>query len=81
MSNVDNPLKWLLAALPDYVPAHLLPVLMRTYEVNKAAYYRAVKIRDLERRISVYARRNNPQDALSLAKWREKLARLKENQL
>jgi hypothetical protein len=79
--SVDNPLKWLLAALPGYIEPEALAILLERYDANKAAYYHAVKVRELERKISVYTRRNDPRDTLVLTKWREKLATLKENQL
>ena len=79
--SVDNPLKWLLAALPDYVPPAQLTLLMECYEANKRAYYHAVKVRELERRIKIYTRRNDLRDVLVIEKWQARLATLKEEQL
>ena len=76
--SVENPLRWLLRELPDFVPAHLLPILMEHYELNKAAYYRECKIRHAERIIRSYQRRNSPHEAANLARWQAKLERLKE---
>lgn len=82
MSTVDNPLKWLLTALPDYVPSHLLPVLMHCYAVNKKAYERQIAIRSLERKIK-NAQHWPPSDerTIRLARWETKLATLKEADL
>jgi len=77
---VDNPLKWLLSQLPNYVPEHLLPVLLRTYEVNKRAYERQIKIRAAERTIKAIQSRKDSRDAAKLARWHAKLAKLKEEQ-
>lgn len=77
----DNPLKWLLAVLPDYVDPAKLAILMRCYEVNKKAYYQQVKIAHAERIVKVYTRRNNPRDAVMIARWQAKLDKLKETQL
>jgi chromatin segregation and condensation protein Rec8/ScpA/Scc1 (kleisin family) len=74
----DNPLKWLLAQLPDYLTPEQLNHLMAAYEANKARYYLDVKIRDAERRIRIYERWPNDNDPTRLARWRAKLARLKE---
>lgn len=81
-NNVDNPLKWLLAQLPNYVPEHLLPVLLRTYEVNKAAYARQVAINRAERIIATTERFAPSADRdARLARWRQKLAILKAGEM
>ena len=78
--NYNNPLKWLLAELPAYIQPMQLDVLMTCYNINKHAYERQVKIRHAERIISGYAQRNDPRDARTIARWRAKLAQLKEQQ-
>lgn len=74
----DNPLKWLLYELPAYIEPAPLAALMERYELNKAAYYRECKIRQAERIIRSFERRNNPNEAAKLARWHEKLSKLKE---
>ena len=76
--SVDNPLKWLLSVLPYHVPADQLPFLMERYEINKKAYERQVAIRKAERIIKSMERRNYPDEAARLARWRDKLDKLKE---
>ncbi len=77
----DNPLKWLLYELPAYIEPALLAALMERYERNKQAYYRACKIRQAERIIRSYQRRNAPSETANLARWQAKLAKLKEELL
>lgn len=77
--SVDNPLKWLLAALPGYIEPEHLAVLMERYEANKKAYEQGLKIRQAERVIKTIQRRNRPDEALKLARWHAKLAKLKED--
>jgi hypothetical protein len=76
--SVDNPLKWLLKELPDYIAPASLADLMERYEANKKAYARQIKINQAERMIKIYERRDVPYEAASIARWREKLARLQE---
>lgn len=77
--DADNPLKWLLYELPAYIEPGPLSGLMDRYERNKAAYYRECKIRQAERIIRVFERRNHASEAPRLARWRGKLAKLMED--
>lgn len=77
----NHPLKWLLAELPAYIEPAQLAALMERYEANKHAYARERKIRQAERIIKSYERRNYAHEAQSIARWRDKLARLKEEVL
>lgn len=74
----DNPLKWLLAQLPDYLTPEQHTRLMAAYEANKARYYLDVKIRDAERRIKIYERWPDRYDPTRLVRWQAKLSKLKE---
>mgnify|MGYP001561240595 FL=1 len=74
----DNPLKWLLAQLPDYLTPEQLARLMAAYEAHKASYYHEVKIRDAERHIKIYEQRPDRYDPTRLERWKAKLAKLKE---
>jgi hypothetical protein len=79
MSRVDNPLKWLLAELPGYIEPRMLDRLMEEYEANKQAYERQIKIRALERIIATNERFAPSADRdARLARWKAKLAKLKE---
>ena len=75
----DNPLKWLLAQLPDYLTPEQMDRLMAAYETQKASYYHAVRVRDAERRIKIYEQWPNDRDPTRLARWKAKLAKLKEH--
>lgn len=77
MSDYDNPLKWLLAALPGYIEPEALAVLMQRYDANKHAYERQIKIRHAERVIRRMELSNYPDEAARLARWKAKLANLK----
>ena len=81
MINYDNPLKWLLYELPANIEPGPLSGLMERYERNKQGYERENKIRQAERIIRAFERRNYPPEAARLKRWREKLARLKEGSL
>ena len=74
----DNPLKWLLAQLPDYLTPEQHGRLMTAYEAHKARYYHELKIRDAERRIKIYERHPDRTDPTRLARWQAKLAKLRE---
>ena len=74
----ENPLKWLLAQLPDYLTPEQHDRLMTAYDIHKNRYYLDVKIRDAERRIKIYERYPDRYDPTRLARWQAKLARLKE---
>lgn len=76
----DNPLKWLLAQLPDYLTPEQLTRLMAAYETHKASYYHDLKIRDAERRIKIYEKWPDRYDVTRLARWKAKLAKLKEHE-
>lgn len=76
----DNPLKWLIKRLPQYIEADALIRLMAAYEENKRRYYHALKIKDAERRIKIYESRPDRYDQKNLPRWREKLAKLKEQE-
>lgn len=80
MSDYDNPLKWLLAALPDYVEPAKLAVLLRCYAVNKNAYEHQIKIRHAERVIRRMELSNYPGEAARLERWHAKLAKLKASE-
>jgi hypothetical protein len=79
---VDNPLRWLLAALPGYIEPEALAVLMERYDANKRAYEREIGIRALERKIknAQHWPPSSERDA-RLARWKAKLAKLKEDML
>lgn len=76
----DNPLKWLLAQLPEYLTPDEHDRLLTAFDAHKRRYYHAVKIRDAERRIKIYEKWPNDKDPARLEKWRKKLARLKESE-
>lgn len=84
----DNPLKWLLGQLPAYLTPEQHDRLLTAYDAHKRRYYHAAKIRDAERRIKIYEKWPNDkdppfdgaQDRPRLARWRAKLARLKESE-
>ena len=76
-----NPLKWLLAELPAYVEPGPLASLMERYEANKRAYDLEAKIRRAERIVRYHARRNDPRDTATIARWQAKLSKLKEKVL
>ena len=77
--SVDNPLKWLLRELPDYMPPDQLSRLLTAYEVNKREYERQIKIRHIERIIKTTERfAPSPERDARLARWQSKLAKLKE---
>lgn len=79
--SVDNPLKWLLNRLPYEIQSSAqLSILMQDYEANKAAYTRQLKINQTERMVKHYARRNNPSEAATLARWKARLAVLKKEE-
>lgn len=77
----DNPLKWLLYELPAYIEPAPLAALMERYEINKKRYEHEVKIRHAERVIMSLERRAYAPDAARLARWKAKLAKLKEGTL
>lgn len=79
MSDAQNPLKWLLSELPAYIEPAPLDALMERYRANKRDYERQLKINQAERVIKTIQRRNNPTEALKLARWHAKLAKLKED--
>ena len=74
---VDNPNKWLLAQLPDYLTAEQLASLMAAYDRQKRRYFLAVKVHDAERRVKIYATWPGSQDPTRLVRWKAKLAKLK----
>lgn len=79
MSDYDNPLKWLLHELPAYIEPAPLQALMERYEINKKCYEREIKIRYAERVIKTTERFTpSPGRDARLARWRSKLAKLKE---
>lgn len=80
--SVDNPLKWLLRELPDYMPPDQLRRLLTAYDANKRAYERSIKMRHIERIIRTTERfaPSNEREA-RLTRWRAKLAKLKEESL
>jgi hypothetical protein len=69
-----NPLRWLLAALPEYIEPAPLADLMARYAANKKAYELAAKIRHAERIVTVYSRRG---DTELVRRWKMKLEKLK----
>lgn len=79
MIPIDNPLKWLLAELPAYVPPDRLLELMARYDAQKTAYYAAVKMRDLKRKITSAQRWPSSENKTErIARWQAQLDRLKE---
>lgn len=80
VADAENPLKWLLYELPAYIEPAPLASLMERYERNKKLYERKIRIRHAERVIKVYERRDSPDALAKLARWRGKLAKLKEEQ-
>jgi len=80
--DIDNPLKWLLAALPSYIEPEALAVLLERYEAQKRRYYTAVKLHDLERKITIAERWEMSDNRTEhLERWKAKLAKLKEESL
>lgn len=81
MGTYDNPLKWLLAALPGYIEPESLAMLMERYDANKRAYERQIKIRHVERIIKTTERfaPSGERDA-RLARHQAKLAKLKASE-
>ena len=75
---VDNPCKWLLAEMLKYLSHEQLAELMRAYTAQSKRYYLAVKVHDAERRVRIYATWPGNQDPTRLARWKEKLAKLKQ---
>lgn len=78
MTNIETPLKWLLYELPAYIEPTPLASLMERYHAHKRQYERQIKIRQAERIVGVYERRDDPREAARLARWKTKLGRLKE---
>lgn len=76
--SAEHPLRWLLAALPAVMPPDTLAVLMERYAVNHAAYAHQSKLRHATRMVTLIERRGYEHEALALARWREKLAKLRE---
>jgi len=74
---VDNPQKWLLSEITKYLSDEQLAELMRAYAAQSKRYYLAVKVRDAERRVKIYATWPDDRYPGRLAQWREKLANLK----
>ncbi len=81
MSDIETPLKWLLHELPSLIDPAPFEALMERYRSHTAAYNRQIEISRVERIIGVYERRGNPREAAKLARWRTKLATLKELQV
>lgn len=82
MITVTNPERWLREQLPDYVPADALKELLERYADQKQRYARAVKIRELERRIRTAERfTQTPDRDAQIGRWKTKLATLKEKTL
>ena len=77
--DTDTPLKWLLYELPAYIEPGPLSGLMERYEHNKKKYERECKVRQAERIIRAFERRNHASEAARLARWRDKLAKLMED--
>jgi len=73
---VENPQKWLLAEITKYLSEEQLAELMRAYQLQSKRYYHAVKVRDAERRVRIYATWPDDRDPTRLARWQAKLAKL-----
>lgn len=74
----DHPLKWLLAQLPEYLTSAQIERLLTAFDAHKRTYAHAVKIRDAERRIRIYERWPDQYDPTNLQRWKNRLAKLKE---
>ncbi len=76
--SIDTPLKWILDALPGYIEPEALASLMTRYRAHKASYELQIKINKVERIVKVFESRNHPSEAARLARWKAKLAKLKD---
>jgi len=74
---VDNPNRWLLAEITKYLSDEQLAELMRAYQLQSKRYYLAVRVRDARRHVTMYERWPEARDTTRLARWKEKLAKLK----